>query len=213
MKKRLGLSLCVVALVAVFSACGTSYSGTSMDSEKMSSMYSVESNSTEESVQASEQDKPEQELDDSINNMIQVSVEEDLNLEGSDFTSESSSDTINLVTDCIKIYCSTNEFSVPIEITDMAIIDEIVSAINVFAWDRVGLENEIAASPTYYIDFCNGTVLSLLSDTGYGSVGTDFFTEFDEDGNMVAFGLENPDGPYLYNDSLLYKIKKIVAEY
>lgn len=211
--ERLGLSLPVLTLVVALSACGASYSETSINSEMMSTMYSVESEYTEKSVQADGQDKPEQELYDSINNMIQVSVEEDLNFESSDFTSESSSDTINLVTDCIKIYCYTNEFSVPIEITDMVIIDEIVSAINVKAWNRVGLENEITESPAYYIDFCNGSVLSILSGTGYGSFGTDFFTEYDEDGKLISFGLENADGPYLYHDGLYDAIKKIVTEY
>lgn len=71
----------------------------------------------------------------------------------------------------------------------------------------------MSATPAYFIDFRNGTVLSMLSDTGYGSVGTDFFTEFDEDGVMVAFGLENADGPYLYNDGLYDVIQKVTAKY
>jgi hypothetical protein len=201
--ERLGLSLCVVALVAVFSACGTSSAGISTSIDRMDYMSSIESSHAEEDELASVKD-------DSINDMTQSSVQGNLNPEDSDFATGG---LISLETDCIKIYCDTDEFMVPVEITDVSVIDEIVDAIDVRKWDGVELENEITATPAYYIDFCNGTVLSMLSDTGYGSVGTDFFTEFDEDGNMVAFGLENPDGPYLYNDSLLDKIKKIVAEY
>lgn len=40
-----------------------------------------------------------------------------------------------------------------------------------------------------------------------------FFTEFDEDGVMVAFGLENAEGSYLYNDDLYDVIQKVMAKY
>lgn len=201
--EKLGLSLCVIALVAVLSACGTSSAGTSTSIDGMDYISSIASSHAEEDELASVKDN-------SINDMIQLSVQESSNTEDSDFTT---GDLINLETECIKIYCDADAFMVPAEITDVAVVDEIVNAIDVRKWSSVGLENENSATPAYYIDFCNGTVLSMLSDTGYGSVGTDFFTEFDDDGNMVVFRLENADGPYLYNDGLYDVIQKVMAEY
>lgn len=204
---KLGLSLLTIGLVLALSACGFSTMGVSSSSGEQS--YTSTSTCNSEGENYSKVQKTTSKNQDDFANMIESCGDEAMTSgnEGSEIKS-----TVSFETNCIKVYCDEDEFATPIEITDISIISEITNAIDVSAWEKVDLENEIPATPAYYIDFCNGTVLSMLADVGYGSVGTGLCTEYDENGNLSSFGLENGGETYYYNDGLYEVIGKVLAE-
>lgn len=152
---------------------------------------------------------PGKNQDDFADSIIASSDDEAINGENESSASKS---TASFETNCIKIYCNEDDFTTPAEITDAATIREIIDAIDVSAWEKVDLENEISAVPAYYIDFCNGTALSMLADMGYGSVGTEFCAEYDENGNLSSFGLKNGGETYYYKDGLYEAVKNVLNE-
>ena len=209
--ERLGLSLIVMVLITVFSSCSSTFSSASSSiGEQSEWLFPVEPSYINDTPQPSLDNNANQEpVTDTVdalssNESCLMSTQDDLS------QYETGNDMWNFETDRIEIYCDTDEFSVPIEIIDTSTIAVIVDAINISAWDKVDLENEIPESPGYYIDFCNGTVISMLSDTGYGCIGSSLFREYNDDGNLIAFGLESSQGPYLFNDNLKDVIEKIM---
>lgn len=133
--------------------------------------------------------------------------------------SESDQEAFSFDTDCIKIYSAAEDFKHPLVITEPETIAEITQSIDLSRWEAVSGESELSAVPEYYIDFCNHTVISMLSDVGYGSIGRYLHRTYDENRNLLSAGITNEQKSlsdadelteYYFHDGLFDEIKKIL---
>lgn len=100
----------------------------------------------------------------------------------------------SLETDTIQIYSASDDFLTPATITHGSDIETITSSVDFSSWESIDMENTPSESPYYYIDFCNGTVVSCLKDMSIGTVGTNLDLQRDQDGTLLSIGLHNSYG-------------------
>lgn len=120
-------------------------------------------------------------------------------------------EAFDLETDHVTIYYEQDESFSSVEITDAEQVEKLVDAVDWCTWESVSLENQYSATPYFYIDFHNGTVISLLNDIAYGSVGRDITIEKDDDGTIITVTVTEAQGPFTQNEELLQAVQQIVA--
>lgn len=111
----------------------------------------------------------------------------------------------SLTTEKISIYNSAGQCLA--ELTDQLAIESISSAVSFDQWEKVPLKKQYGAEPDYYIDFNNGTVISMLAEVAYGSVGT----EIKKDNNGIC-GITDNRGHFHMTDEFLECVQTILSQ-
>jgi len=72
---------------------------------------------------------------------------------------------------------ANNELLTIVEITEKNEVENIINSIKIDEWKRVDPENELKGIPYFYILIGSNTVISMYSDTAYGTISHYSFAE------------------------------------
>lgn len=92
------------------------------------------------------------------------------------------------------------------EITDSGEIEALTKSLDFSQWTEATEETKYATEPSYYVDFHNGTAISLDGSIAYGQLGQSFtFTEH-------TIQCEGFIGLFHMNDAFFEQVKSIISE-
>lgn len=105
------------------------------------------------------------------------------------------------------------------DVTDAKLLAELAEEIDFSAWMPVSLDEESSAESEYFIDFNNGTAVSLIFDNevNQGSIGLGFWQKLDSNGLPISFGIgeagdERERGPFMLDKDSVNILKQLIAQ-